>query len=72
MPPTMLQFRSVVKVPSQSQDLSKVQKCSGGVYHPECEIAPNIRFQPTPTHAPFGRGTWRGRHLGRLAILERG
>jgi hypothetical protein len=26
MPPTMLQFRSVVKVPSQSQDLSKVQK----------------------------------------------
>jgi hypothetical protein len=25
MPPTMLQFRSVVKVPSQSQDLSKVQ-----------------------------------------------
>jgi hypothetical protein len=28
--------------------------------------------QPTPTRAPFGTGTWRGRRLGRLTFLERG
>jgi hypothetical protein len=36
------------------------------------ETGPNRRVQPTPTRAPFESGTWCGRHLGRLAIPERG
>jgi len=36
------------------------------------ETLPNNGLQPTPTHAPFGKGAWRGHRLGRLAFFGRG
>jgi len=36
------------------------------------DAAPNSHLQRTQTHAPYRKGTWRGRRCGWAAFLERG